>query len=125
VKRSDRGRHGIAAILFVVLGMAPTVGDIGSCGQSPDDLDPTTFFTIKAHTDCSRCGECGITSKLCDRACGTDPLPTSFPSGCHPLVHDGEVCLRTLLAASCDDYASFVNDAAPTAPSECQFCPLP
>jgi hypothetical protein len=39
-------------------------------------------------------------------------------------VHDGEVCLRVLLHASCDDYASYMNDRAPAAPSECQFCPL-
>jgi hypothetical protein len=103
--------------------MAPTVGDIGSCGQSVDDLDAPTFFDLKSRTDCRRCQECGLAGKLCDRACNDLPQ-TSFSYGCHPLVHDGEVCLRVLLHASCDDYASYMNDAAPAAPSECQFCPL-
>jgi len=121
----ERRRHGLAVVLFVFLGMAPTVGDIGSCGQAADDLDAPTFFALKAQTDCTHCRECSLAGKRCDYACGSDPLPTSFPAGCHPLVHDGEVCLRALLEASCDAYTSYMNDAAPTAPSECQFCPLP
>ena len=120
---AERRRRGIAAVLFLFLGMAPTVGDIGSCGQQPDDLDATTFFDLKARTDCRRCGECGLHGKLCDRACD-EPPQTYFLSGCHPVVHDGEVCLHALLHASCDDYASFMNDSGPTAPGECQFCPL-
>jgi hypothetical protein len=108
--------------LAVVFGMAPTVGDIGSCAQPADQLDARTFFDIKAGLDCDRCGECGLSGKLCNRAC-KEPPATAFPSGCRPLVHDGEVCLRALIHASCDDYASYVNDVAPTAPSECQFCP--
>jgi len=122
--RHERRRHGLAVVLFVFLGMAPTVGDIGSCGQAADDLDAPTFFDLKARTDCQRCRECGLTGKLCTNAC-MDPPQTFFLTGCHPLVHDGEVCLRVLLHASCDDYASYMNDGAPTAPSECQFCPLP
>jgi hypothetical protein len=111
-------------VFAVVFGMGPTVGDIGSCGQQTDLLDARTFFERKAHTDCQRCRECGLTGKLCDRACDGPPQ-TSFLPGCEPLVHDGEVCLDALVSASCDAYASYVNDTAPTAPSECQFCPLP
>jgi len=121
---TERRRHGLAVVVFVVLGMAPTVGDIGSCGQAPDDLDAPTFFDLKARTDCVRCEECGLSGKRCHSACD-DPPQTAFFAGCHPVVHDGEVCLRVLLHASCDDYASYVNDTAPTSPSECQFCPLP
>ena len=115
-------RHAGAMVLALVLGMGATVGDIGSCGQDPDALDPRTFFSIKAGVDCQRCMECGLRGKECDRACNQLP-ETAFPSGCQPLVHDGEVCLRALIHASCDDYAAYVDDAAPTAPSECQFCP--
>jgi hypothetical protein len=121
---TERRRHGLAVVLFVLLGMAPTVGDIGSCGQAVDDLDAPTFYDFKARIDCRRCGECGLASNQCARACDEPPQTTLRP-GCHPLVHDGEVCLRVLLHASCDDYGSFMNDAQPTAPGECQFCPLP
>ncbi len=110
--------------LAVVFGMGPTVGDIGSCGQQIDELDAPTFFELKARIDCDRCRECDFGGMLCNRACNGTPA-TAFSSGCRPLVHDGEVCLRALLHASCDDYADYTNDAAPTAPSECQFCPLP
>jgi len=126
IKVSERRRRGLAVVLFVFLGMAPTVGDIGSCEQAPDDLDATTFFALKAHTDCSHCRDCGLTTKRCDFACDvTVPTQTSFQPGCHPLVHDGEVCLRVLLHATCDDYASFMSDTGATAASECQFCPAP
>jgi len=108
--------------LAIVLGMGPTVGDIGSCGQAPDLLDARTFFDIKAGLDCERCDECGLRTRPCDRACKEPPV-TAFPSGCRPLVHDGEVCLRALIHASCDDYGSYMSSTAPTAPSECQFCP--
>jgi hypothetical protein len=39
------------------------------------------------------------------------------------LVHDGEVCLRALEVAACDDYALFMDDVAPSLPTECNFCP--
>jgi hypothetical protein len=120
--KTQRRWHGLTMLVAVVLGMGPTVGDIGSCGQAPDDLDPNTFFEIKSNVDCSRCQECGLRGQPCTSACN-DPPPTSFPAGCHPFVHDGEVCLRALLHASCSDYESYVSETAPTAPSECQFCP--
>jgi hypothetical protein len=109
-------------VLAVVLGTGATVGDIGSCGQEPDPLDPRTFFSIKAGVDCQRCGECGLSGRRCGRACNQLP-ETAFPPGCQPFVHDGEVCLRALIHASCNDYEAYVADVAPTAPSECQFCP--
>lgn len=115
-------RHLLAMALAVVLGMGPMVGDIGSCGQQADDLDAPTFFDVKANIDCGRCGDCNLRGQQCDRACN-EPPQTAFAYGCRPLVHDGEVCLRALLHASCDDYASYMNDARPGAPSECQFCP--
>jgi hypothetical protein len=118
----DRRRHALTMALAVVLGMGPTVGDIGSCGQQADDLDAVTFFDIKAGVDCTRCGECGLRGPRCTRAC-KDPPDTTFPAGCRPVVHDGEVCLRALIHASCNDYESYVSETAPTAPGECQFCP--
>jgi hypothetical protein len=108
----------------VVFGMGPTVGDIGSCAQEVDALDVPTFFAMKARLDCARCGECSLSGKECEAAC-TAPRRTSFLPGCAPLVHDGEVCLRALTHASCDEYASYMDEARPTAPSECQFCPVP
>jgi hypothetical protein len=115
--------RGLLMVLAVVLGMAPTVGDIGSCGQSVDELDAPTFFSLKATYDCQRCGDCGLSGALCAEACAAD-VPSTFPAGCQPLVHDGEVCLNALLSASCDDYATYMDSADPKAPSECQFCPL-
>ena len=119
-----RSFHALTILLAVVFGMGPTVGDIGSCGQDIDALDATTFFVLKARIDCTRCGECALAGKECDKACSSAPA-TAFLPGCHPLVHDGEVCLHALLHASCDDYATYVDETRPTAPSECQFCPLP
>jgi hypothetical protein len=40
------------------------------------------------------------------------------------LVHDGEVCLNALDAASCDDYEQYVANQGATIPTECNFCPL-
>ena len=119
-----KATHALTIFLAVVFGMAPTVGDIGSCSQDVDPLDPAAFFAVKARIDCTRCGECGFSGKACQTACSAPP-PTSFPHGCRPLVHDGEVCLHALIHASCDDYASYIDESRPTAPSECQFCPLP
>jgi hypothetical protein len=121
---SSRRVHAWTIVLAVVFGMGPTVGDIGSCNPEVDLLDPPLFFALKARIDCLRCGECTLSGKQCEAACSVSP-PTSFLPGCRPLVHDGEVCLHALLHASCDDYASYTDETRPTAPSECQFCPLP
>ena len=114
----------LTILVAIVFGMAPTVGDIGSCGQEVDALDAPTFFAMKARIDCGRCSECGLAGKECEAACA-QVRRASFLPGCQPLVHDGEVCLHALIHASCDDYASYTDEANPTAPSECQFCPLP
>jgi hypothetical protein len=33
--------------------------------------------------------------------------------------------LRALAAASCDTYATYVDDDAPATPTECDFCQVP
>ena len=114
---------GLLALLFCT---APTPGDVGGCGQSPAELDPETFFASKANIDCQRCEECSLTRLSCQNACNhPESYPSTFPENCVPLVHDGEVCLRALMHASCDDYASYMSDGAPSVPTECNFCPEP
>ena len=117
-----RGR--LATIVLVLLCAAPVPGDIGACGQPVARLDATRFFYTKVSIDCQQCRTCNIDTKTCTSACNDEPLAvTTFPEGCVPLVHDGEVCLRRLLVAGCNDYRHYVDDAAPTVPSECDFCP--
>ncbi len=125
-RRPAVGRAEIArlVVMLVLVVAAPTVGDIGSCGEAPADLDATAFFREKAAVDCARCGECGLVTAACARACDPTQAPSSFPEGCYPIVHDGEVCLRALEASSCDTYASFVADEGATISTECNFCPL-
>ena len=109
------------ALLFCA---APVPGDVGGCGQQPQALDPATFFATKQAIDCRRCTECGLASAICTQACADDSaIEDGFPEGCFPLVHDGEVCLRALHYASCDDYAEYIDDRAPSVPTECAFCP--
>jgi hypothetical protein len=117
-----RAEHLRIAVLALLVLAGPTAGDIGSCGQDVVDLDPQKFFLEKSEVDCDRCEECGYDSDTCIRACFDNP-PVAFAAGCFPLVHDGEVCLNALRAASCDDYAAFIDDVAPTVPGECNFCP--
>lgn len=115
----------LASVLALVFGTAPTVGDIGSCGTAASDLDPANFASARKVVDCTRCTHCKLNTETCRNACDRSaPGTAGWPSTCHPLVHDGEVCLRALQAASCDDYVAFVNDVAPTSPSECDFCRL-
>lgn len=103
---------------------APVPGDIGACGQPVQRLDGVRFFQARKVVDCRRCKECSIATDTCSVECdGAPPGDVSFPPNCSPLVHDGEVCLRALLEASCDDYASYVSDEGPTVPTECNFCP--
>ena len=114
------------ALGLLVLGfcIAPTPGDIGGCGQTPEELDPGVFFATKKNIDCERCRECGLRTERCAEACeSTAPIETEFPEGCVPLVHDGEVCLRALMIASCDDYRRYAADGESNVPSECNFCP--
>ena len=110
--------------ITVLLCAAPVPGDVGSCGQQIQRLDAGRFFAAKKVVDCRRCTECGVPTKACTTACDADvDAAKSFPSGCVPLVHDGEVCLRALLYASCDDYAGYLDDHSPQVPTECNFCP--
>jgi hypothetical protein len=111
----------LAVLLFCA---APTPGDVGGCGQQAAELDPETFFATKDGIDCDRCRECSLSTAACARACDANLTEREFPEGCVPLVHDGEVCLRALLYASCDDYTSYVSDSAPETPTECNFCPV-
>jgi len=119
------GRVEITRIILILLLVvaAPTVGDIGSCGEAPVDLDGAGFFREKAKVDCARCGECSLSTALCTAACTGAGLPTAFPEGCFPIVHDGEVCLRAIEAASCENFTTFVADQGATIPTECNFCP--
>lgn len=122
-KENDRRLLLLTALVALVFGTAPTVGDIGSCGQPAADLDAVKFFQAKRILDCRQCRGCNLDTASCEDACGRPP-PDAFPEGCRPLVHDGEVCLDVLRAASCEDYAPWMSDISPTAPSECQFCPV-
>jgi hypothetical protein len=112
-----------AAALALLFGAAPTVGDIGSCGQQATPLDEATFAAERKSLDCRRCTQCGLTTQTCVAACDpTKPSDVAWPATCFPLQHDGAVCIDALEAASCSDYASFVADDAPTVPTECDFC---
>jgi hypothetical protein len=129
VKRSTPRRWELAALSALLLSfvVAPTPGDIGGCGQEAQLLDAQAFFASKRAIDCERCEECSFVYASCLEAC--DPyatLPQSFPLGCFPLVHDGEVCLRALHNASCTSYSGYMSDDPGTrsTPSECNFCPL-
>lgn len=119
VRRSELVRLMVIAWLFTA---APVAGDIGSCGQAAEDLDAGKFFQAKADVDCERCADCGFTTDACVTACSAPP-ERSFEVGCYPLVHDGEVCLDALRAASCGEYRGYVDDEAPLVPTECNFCP--
>lgn len=125
ILRGERARLALTGVALVFC-MAPTPGDVGGCGQKPAELDAGVFFASKANIDCQRCEECGLGSKPCTEACDvSQPLPMAFPDRCVPLVHDGEVCLRALQYASCDDYSAYTSDVSPSVPTECNFCPEP
>lgn len=114
-------RRFVIAVL-AVLSMAPTAGDVGGCGQEATLLDTQVFASARKEEDCQRCQECGFTTGRCASACDPKAAPNaSIPNTCKPLQHDGEVCLRALGAASCDDYAKYVSDS-PSLPGECKFC---
>jgi len=120
-----RVKIGVCALALVFC-TAPTPGDVGGCGQKPAILDPGVFFASKANIDCRRCEECNLASVSCSNVCNfPESYPSTFSENCVPLVHDGEVCLRALQHASCDDYASYMSDSAPSVPTECNFCPEP
>ena len=120
--RASRGLVVIAAALGVLL-MAPTVGDTGGCGRTISELDRDAYANARKLEDCERCQECGLDTARCGRACDSkEPPEIALPLTCRPLYHDGEVCLRALGAASCDTYATYVDDDGPATPTECDFC---
>lgn len=120
-----RGSVAVAA-LFGVLTMAPTVGDVGGCGAEPTALDRDAYALARKDEDCARCTECRLATERCARACDPKATPeVELPATCRPLLRDGEVCVRALRAASCDAYATYMDDVAPAVPSECDFCRLP
>lgn len=57
------------AVVMLFFTAAPTAGDIGSCGQAPDDLDAEKYFTTEKTLDCSRCLQCELISDACKLAC--------------------------------------------------------
>ncbi len=120
-----RGRIGVVGLLLGLLCMAPTAGDVGGCGAEVDALDPDEFAIARKDEDCARCTECGLTTARCQRACDpAAPPDTNIPRTCRPITHDGAVCLRALRAASCEAYATYVDELAPALPTECEFCQL-
>jgi hypothetical protein len=115
----------LCAVLALVFGAGPMVGDIGSCSDQATSLDLSTFQAERKAVDCQRCRQCGLTTQWCVNACSPDaPSPVRWPSTCSPLQQDGVVCIDALQAASCSDYASYVSDTGPTVPTECDFCHL-
>ncbi len=115
----------VVVVVLALLSMAPAVGDVGGCGEQATPLDVAEFAQARKEEDCLRCTECGLTTPRCARACNEELAPeTLVPETCKPLRHDGDVCLRALHAASCDKYATYVDENAPAAPSECRFCRL-
>lgn len=112
----------VAGTLALVFGAGPTVGDVGSCAQSVTNLDERSFAAARKNVDCQRCTQCGLSDQTCENACDKNvPSDVAWPDTCHPLQHDGEVCIRALQAASCGSYAGYVDDLAPTLPTECDF----
>lgn len=113
----------LTAVLGLVLGAGPTVGDVGSCGDQATSLDLRTFQAERKAVDCQRCKDCGLMTQTCTDACNPRaPSNVTWPSTCYPLAHDGIVCIDALQAASCDAYATYVDDGAPALPTECDFC---
>lgn len=110
-------------VVLAALCMAPTAGDIGGCGREATELDADDYAHARKAEDCERCRACGIDTARCASACDPALAPdVELPATCKPVRHDGEVCLRAIHAASCETFATYVDDVAPAAPSECQFC---
>ncbi len=122
-RRIRRRDLAVCAVLALVFGAGPTVGDIGSCSNQASSLSLSVFQAERKAVDCDRCRQCGLTTMWCAAACNPDaPSPIDWPSTCQPLEEDGVVCIDALQAASCGAYASYVSDTAPTVPTECDFC---
>lgn len=112
-----------ALMILALLCAAPTPGDIGGCGADPTPIAPDRYANARKRLECDRCKECSVSTARCARACDPKaPSDVVLPATCRPLEHDAEVCLRSLIAASCTSFAQAVDDVAPTSPSECLFC---
>lgn len=113
----------LLASVLALLTMAPTAGDVGGCGTTAKLLDRDVYAEARKAIDCERCRDCGVTTERCLRACDPKALPEiALPVTCRPLYRDGEVCVRALTAASCETFASYVDDDRPSVPTECDFC---
>jgi len=113
----------MVVVILALLCMAPTVGDVGGCGKTATELDPEDYAVARKNEDCRRCKDCALETTRCTNACDPKKPPDiELPRTCKPVRHDGEVCLRALRAASCDTFATYVDDVAPASPSECNFC---
>lgn len=113
--------------VIAILCAAPTVGDVGSCNERATPLGAPEFFGARVDLECGKCRSCGLSTRECKNVCDevkNKTYPRNFPEGCHPVVHDGEVCLHALDALSCNDFGDVVSDA-PIVPTECNFCPPP
>jgi hypothetical protein len=83
----------LAAVL-IFFTAAPTAGDIGSCGQAPDDLDPARYFALEKTIDCKKCIECELLTDQCKLACKPalgDPwafFATSASAECQTCIQD-------------------------------------
>ena len=93
---------------------APNIDAIGHIGR-----DGKLFGGI----DAAKCDECDFVTAVCDARRRGEVEAMEFPTGCFPLIHDGEVCLDALLAAGCDEYGDYVADQGAIVPTECNFCP--
>jgi len=125
-QRTPPSRPSVAFVIVLALcAAAPTVGDVGGCNEGTDPLDANRFFAGRLQIECDRCRECGFNTSACKRACDKKTIvPSSFPAGCRPLAHDGQVCLRALEALSCNGFADVVSSPSEV-PTECDFCPEP
>jgi hypothetical protein len=116
------GRH-LVGITLALLCAAPTVGDVGGCGEEPEELTSSGYARARKSFDCARCKECRLATARCLRACDPKaPSDAELAPTCRPLVHDREVCIRALGDLSCEEFAHAVDDVSPRAPSECLFC---
>jgi hypothetical protein len=123
VRDQKPGRPSVGfVIVLAILAAAPTVGDVGGCGTKAEALDAGKFYAQTFDVTCSRCDECGLLAPRCKLACDRrHTVPQTFPEGCHPVVHDGEVCINALDALSCSAFDDYVERSI--FPTECDFCP--
>ena len=116
-------RRHLVGILLALLCTAPTVGDVGGCGEEPEELSSGGYATARKSFECARCKECRLMTAHCRRACDPkQPSDAELAPTCRPLVHDREVCFRAMGDLSCEEFARVVDDVNPRAPSECLFC---